>query len=913
MMEEAKESSKSPTSPPQRDVDEQSKTPSSSPPQQPKKKSNNDRTISVLPQQVVDLIAAGEVVQRPVAVVKELVENSLDAGATQIHIHVEKGGLLTLEIKDNGVGISNCDLELAATRHATSKLQTVHDFQQLQTFGFRGEALASISMVSRLTILTRTVKSQVGYLQSYKNGVPVVTKPKPQARQVGTTITVHDLFYNVPHRKKTYSKSESDEYQRILLVVQQYSMYYPHVGFCCSRTFQKTKKLVDLNTAPLTKVKALMAIMANQPTTFSRHQKSTPEIIAATKQVMAHVLESTLEPHLDHLECSSDEMSNETTKDIHMSSGNDSDQETQDARFQFSFSCHLYYSLPSYDAKQQKSGGSSCIVFVNDRLVDVPPLKRALEESYQEFTKHRPILMLQLQVPGSQVDVNVHPSKRQVALMYQDELIAAIRQALKEALQSKDVTFQAQSVKTAVTTTKSTVSKMTNPYLLKRKAPPEESQEQDATTTPQKPPAKKKTPPSQLIRTNGATPVGAIEPFLVSTQTTPTQQQQQQTQQSQSQSQFQSPSASSPSATMPSPSQTQTQTQTQGTPSPIIKAQQHIPACPTLSQPVVDMSQPGAFASMILQCDCPPAPSDGDVQKTMFLRKPVVRPKRVIPTKCTYASVVSLRKRVNKRASTDLAKQLRDAYFVGTLSHDRSLVQCGEELVLLNHLELSKALFYQLALARFGGGSTTMMAHLGNGGSGGVHIQSVIAQALQVEDDLVLLDEKKRRGNHHQNDDDDDDDEEHDAKWHESGLLEVSETNHKLAEQAATCLLDNADMLEEYLMIRIEKQNDEAILTALPVLLDGHAPEPHGLPIFLLRLATQVDWAEERLCFQGICQELGNYYAMLPSDDDLEAFIKHTLFPAISYLLLPAEHFKTDGSFTVMTKLSTLYKVFERC
>jgi DNA mismatch repair protein MLH1 len=311
----------------------------------------------------------------------------------------------------------------------------------------------------------------------------------------------------------------------------------------------------------------------------------------------------------------------------------------------------------------------------------------------------------------------------------------------------------------------------------------------------------------------------------------------------------------------------------------------------------------------MIRCDCPTPPSDGNLQKTMFLRKPVVRPKRVIPTKCTYASVVSLRKRVNKQASTDLAKQLRDAYFVGTLSHDRSLVQCGEELVLLNHLEMAKALFYQLALARFGGGSTKM-AHLGNGG---VHIQSVIAQALQVEDDLVLLleEEEKQRGGADQ-DDDNNNNQERTKEWHESGLLQVSETNHKLAEQAAACLLDNADMLEEYLMIRIEKQNEEAVLTGLPVLLDGHAPEPHGLPIFLLRLATQVDWAEERLCFQGICQELGNYYAMLPSED-LEAFIKHTLFPAISYLLLPAGHFKTDGSFTVMTKLSTLYKVFERC
>lgn len=117
-------------------VGEQSKTTSS-----PKHKKPNAKQsiISVLPQQVVDLIAAGEVVQRPVAVVKELVENSIDAKATNIQVHVEKGGLIKLEIKDNGVGISSHDLELAATRHATSKLQTVQDFQELQTLGFRGE------------------------------------------------------------------------------------------------------------------------------------------------------------------------------------------------------------------------------------------------------------------------------------------------------------------------------------------------------------------------------------------------------------------------------------------------------------------------------------------------------------------------------------------------------------------------------------------------------------------------------------------------------------------------------------------------------------------------------------------------------------------------------------------------------
>ena len=121
-------------------------------------------SISVLPQEVVDQIAAGEVVQRPASVVKELIENCLDAGSTNIIIHVEKGGLSKLIVTDNGRGIPKTDLALAATRHATSKLSTVQDFKTLQTFGFRGEALASMSMVSKLTITSRTNDSTVAPL-----------------------------------------------------------------------------------------------------------------------------------------------------------------------------------------------------------------------------------------------------------------------------------------------------------------------------------------------------------------------------------------------------------------------------------------------------------------------------------------------------------------------------------------------------------------------------------------------------------------------------------------------------------------------------------------------------------------------------------------------------------------------------
>jgi hypothetical protein len=384
---------------------------------------------------------------------------------------------------------------------------------------------------------------------------------------------------------------------------------------------------------------------------------------------------------------------------------------------------------------------------------------------------------------------------------------------------------------------------------------------------------KQKIAPSKLIRTHKATPAGAIEPFLVSTQITPTGKE---------------------------IDQTLSPTQGIDATSPRQQDQHHISDCPLSTSTSVDMSQPGAFADAF-KCNCPPDAA----RRSILVKQPTKRPKRVIPTQCSYTSISSLRKRVHKQQCTETTQQLRQAFFMGVLSHQRSLIQCGEQLVMINHLELAKELFYQLALARFGGAP---MAKLSNEG---IRLHTTIAQALQWEDDLVTkYDGGKKRGSNTKSVD----------------LLEVNDTNHNLAKQATMCLLEHADMLEEYFSIRIEKTNSNvyssendrntlnATLTGMPILLEGHCPEPHGLSIFLLRLATQVEWSEERPCFHAICKELGSYYAMLPSkEEDLNAFVQHNLFPALSYILLPSKQITAKGFFNVMTKLSTLYKVFERC
>ncbi len=157
--------------------------------------------IQVLPPQLANQIAAGEVVERPASVVKELVENSLDAGATRIDIDIERGGAKLIRIRDNGCGIKKDELALALARHATSKIASLDDLEAIISLGFRGEALASISSVSRLTLTSRTAEQQEAW-QAYAEGRNMDVTVKPAAHPVGTTLEVLDLFYNTPARRK---------------------------------------------------------------------------------------------------------------------------------------------------------------------------------------------------------------------------------------------------------------------------------------------------------------------------------------------------------------------------------------------------------------------------------------------------------------------------------------------------------------------------------------------------------------------------------------------------------------------------------------------------------------------------------------------------------------------------------------
>nr|WP_319555332.1 DNA mismatch repair endonuclease MutL [uncultured Vibrio sp.] len=170
-------------------------------------------TIKILPARLANQIAAGEVVERPASVIKELVENSLDSGATRIDIDIEKGGAKLIRVRDNGKGIAKDELGLALSRHATSKIHSLDDLEAIMSLGFRGEALASISSVSRLTLTSRPAAQEEAW-SAYSEGREMQVKLQPAAHPIGTTVEVLDLFFNTPARRK-FLRTEKTEFSHI--------------------------------------------------------------------------------------------------------------------------------------------------------------------------------------------------------------------------------------------------------------------------------------------------------------------------------------------------------------------------------------------------------------------------------------------------------------------------------------------------------------------------------------------------------------------------------------------------------------------------------------------------------------------------------------------------------------------------
>ncbi|MFA6163118.1 MAG: DNA mismatch repair endonuclease MutL, partial [Methylobacter sp.] len=202
--------------------------------------------IHSLPTQLVNQIAAGEVVERPSSVVKELVENCFDAGASQIIIEIEQGGARLIKIRDDGCGIFKEDLPLALSRHATSKIATLTDLEQVVSMGFRGEALPSISSVSRLTLISRISDADCAW-KVVADGSEQDFDPQPDPHPQGTTIDVRDLFYNTPARRK-FLKTEKTEFSHIETLIKRMALSRFDIGFTLSHNQKEVLNLKPAET-----------------------------------------------------------------------------------------------------------------------------------------------------------------------------------------------------------------------------------------------------------------------------------------------------------------------------------------------------------------------------------------------------------------------------------------------------------------------------------------------------------------------------------------------------------------------------------------------------------------------------------------------------------------------------------------
>ena len=349
--------------------------------------------INLLSQRLANQIAAGEVVERPASVVKELMENSLDAGASRLEIEVEQGGMKQIKIKDDGLGIHKQDLELALSRHATSKITDLEDLENIASLGFRGEALASISSVSRLT-MTSKAGDDVTAGSGDNSGWKVVAEGQemdvilsPAAHSRGTTLEVRDLFFNTPARKK-FLKTEKTEFSRIDEILKRIALSRFDVQFSLTHNQRAIRKLL--------------------PAKSDQEKQRRVALVCGPAFVESSVFV---------------------------------EMEGQGLRL------WGWVSLPTFSRSQ----ADLQYFYVNGRIIRDKLVTHAVKQAYRDVLFHgrHPAYVLYLELAPSAVDVNVHPTKHEVRFrdsrLVHDFLFSSLHKALAELRPSDRLADNAQN------------------------------------------------------------------------------------------------------------------------------------------------------------------------------------------------------------------------------------------------------------------------------------------------------------------------------------------------------------------------------------------------------------------------------------------------------------------------------------
>jgi DNA mismatch repair protein MutL len=350
--------------------------------------------IHVLSEAVANKIAAGEVVERPASVVKELLENSLDAGSSRIKLQVEAGGKKLIQITDNGWGMVRDDALLAFERHATSKIKNAEDLLSVATLGFRGEALPSIASVSRFYLETRAQEESSGTVVEINGGK--IFRVEEAGLPAGTSITVRDLFFNTPARRK-FLKSESTELSHIASLVTHYALAHPDKHF---ELHSATNAL--LIAAP---------VSSHSERVYQVFGKETLDQLIPVAAMLALERIGLPQPPPWRRERAEED---------------EAPQDPGEMRV------HGFVSKPEI----QKLNRNSIFVFVNGRLIRDRLIQHALMEAYRNILPPTvfPVVLLFLEMPTAEVDVNVHPSKTEVRFRQQSFMHDFVRDAIRAAL-----------------------------------------------------------------------------------------------------------------------------------------------------------------------------------------------------------------------------------------------------------------------------------------------------------------------------------------------------------------------------------------------------------------------------------------------------------------------------------------------
>jgi DNA mismatch repair protein MutL len=353
--------------------------------------------IRVLSDQVANQIAAGEVVDRPASVVKELLENALDAGAARIRVEIEGGGRKLICVADDGVGMNRDDALLAFERHATSKLHTAEDLLSIATLGFRGEALPSIASVARVTLETSTGASADGGSSGAGTRIEIaggrMNRVEDAALPRGTTIAVNDLFYNTPARRK-FLRAESTELAHVTALVTHYALAHPEKHF-------------ELTAASHTIV-------------------SAPPVARTAERIYQIFGKETLEQLLPVAAERPLERAGLPEPPPWKKDPNEAPRQPGTLRLSG------FYSKPEL----QKLNRNSIYIFVNQRLIRDRLLLHAITEAYRNVIPPTsfPVVLLFLEMPPEEVDVNVHPAKTEVRFRQQTLVHDFVRDSLRTAL-----------------------------------------------------------------------------------------------------------------------------------------------------------------------------------------------------------------------------------------------------------------------------------------------------------------------------------------------------------------------------------------------------------------------------------------------------------------------------------------------